>query len=366
MTRYCLPRGGLIAALVVLTAFAGPLAARFPDQAFINAGEQGQAVLMNRLGECYAVTPAHVVGDALFSTLVGAGESRSRGDGDLLQVFGYDLAILRVTGGLSARCDTAVEQVNSLDRHLVSEASGQVVSVNPDGSVSRRHVIISDVDILYIRVNPVGEQDQLFKGLSGSLVVLEGLPVGLLMSVDPETGDGRALRFDRALETLRPFFGLSTGNDEPSGQEEPDRQAVDTGNLAREVLSWSSAPLDADHRAVNLINGSSSLWLAHADEFPIEVVVDLAGDRAVAIDRVELVGNGITPPERLPRDFEVLISTSADGRWLSVHTGTYFQSEPARIVRFAPVRARQVMLRIHSFWGDGTAVGLSEFRVPGL
>ncbi|UZD67070.1 hypothetical protein [Marinobacter sp. AN1] len=354
----------LIQGLLLCLALATPAFAATPSQAFINAGEQGQAVLMGRLGECYAVTPAHVVGDSLFSTLVGTGNGRPRGDGDLLQVFGYDLAILRVTGGITSGCGTAIDQVVSLDSHLASAGSGQVVSVNPDGSVSRRHVLISDVGILYIRVSPVGEQDQLFKGLSGSLVTLGSQPVGLLMSVDPDTGEGRALRFDRALETLRPFFGLASAKREPASEQPPEAGPARSGNLVTEVLSWSSAPLDADHRATNLLRSGKAPWLARAGEFPLEVIVDLAGDRAVAIDRVELVGEGVAPPERLPRDFEVLIRTTGEGGWMPVYTGTYFQNEPARTVRFAPVRARQVMLRIHSHWGDPSSVGLAELRIP--
>ncbi|MGM0569544.1 hypothetical protein [Marinobacter sp.] len=355
-----------VSALLLWLALATSAAAAGPDQAFIDAGEQGQAVLMGRLGECYAVTPAHVVGDSLFSTLVGTGDGRSRGDGDLLQVFGYDLAVLRVTGGITSECGTAIDQVVSLDSHLASAGSAQVVSVNPDGSVSRRHVLISDVGILYIRVSPVGEQDQLFKGLSGSLVTLGSLPVGLLMSVDPDTGDGRALRFDRTLETLRPFFGLAAAKRGPASEQPQEAGPAGSGNLVTEVLSWSSAPLDGDHRATNLLGSGKAPWLARAGEFPLEVIVDLAGDRAVAIDRVELVGEGVAPSERLPRDFEVLIRTTADGGWMPVYTGTYFQNEPTRTVRFAPVRAQQVMLRIHSHWGDENAVGLGALRVPPL
>ena len=299
-----------------------------PPQAYVKAGEHGQAVLMSRLNECYAVIPAHVIGDGFFATLVGGSSARPRGEADLLQRFGYDLAVLRVTGAISDGCDF-------------------------------------DLGLLYLRVSPVGPESQLYKGLSGSLLVLDNAPAGILMSVDPQSEEGKVLRFDRALETVRPFFGMATGSLE-TPTTSPDGADASEGNLAVTVDSWSSPALSAEYRVSNLIdkNDSGTVWLAEPHGFPIEVVVDLEGDRVHAIDRVVLIGDGVVPPERLPRDFELLVSSREDGGWMPVVTGTYFISDGSREVAFAPVRARKVMLRIYSHWGDETGVGLAGLVIP--
>lgn len=356
---------------ICITLFAsglmGPLAQAVPQQAFISAGEHGQAVLLSRLNECYAVTPAHVIDGGFFATLVGGSSARPRGEADLLQVFGYDLAVLRVTGAITDDCRFDLGSSLALDRLLSSEGRGQIVSVSSDGSISRRNVRISDVGLVYLRVSPAGPQDQMFKGLSGSLLVLGDDPAGILMAVDPENGEGKVLRFDRAVETIRPFFGLTSGTSglELKAQKEP--RASGEGNLAAQVESWSSPALSADHRMSNLIDGAgaTTVWLARPDGFPIEIIVDLKGDAVQAIDRIVLVGEGVEPRERLPRDFEVLVSSRKEGGWMPVFSGTFFPSDSSRSVAFAPVRARRVMLRIYSHWGDAKGVGLSDLVVPG-
>ena len=349
--------------LILLQMFR--TAEAIPPQAFLSAGEHGQAVLMSRLNECYAVTPAHVIGDGFFATLVGGSSSRPRGEADLLQRFGYDLAVLRVTGAISDGCDFDLGAPSSLDRVLSTAGSGLIVSVNSDGSLSRRNVRVSDVGLLYLRVSPVGPESQLFKGLSGSLLVLNDAPAGILMSVDPQSGEGKVLRFDRAVETVRPFFGMKTGSPITTTVL-PEVADASEDNLAATVERWSSPALSAEYRVSNLIDeiGAGTGWLAAAQGFPIEVVVDLRGDGVQVVDRVVLIGDGVVPPESLPRDFELLVSSRENGGWMPVVTGTYFTSDSSREVAFAPVRARKIMLRIYSHWGDEAGVGLAGLVIP--
>lgn len=337
-------------------------AADLPTQAYVRADEHGQALLLNRLQECYAVTPKHVIGGNLFATLVGGSGGAHHGDADLLQTFGYDLSILRVTGALARQCGGSLGNIPRLDDLLASSSAAVVTSINEDGSISRRNVTLSDVDVIYLHVRPDRAKDQLFKGLSGSLLLVGERPAGILMSVEPDTGEARVLRYDRALETLRPFFGLSAP--ELSKEQPPAPSATDAVRQAA-VISWSSPPLDADSRAGNLTDaaGRETAWYARADQFPIEVILELPDDRALAVDAVRLVGEGVAPKERLPRDFEILISTSGHGRWMPVTSGTYFMNEPDKWVRFAAVRARHVMLRIYSHWGDADAVGLTDIEI---
>jgi hypothetical protein len=354
-----------LALLILLATLIppSPAAETRPTQAYLRAGEHGQALLLSRLGECYAITPKHVIGSDLFATLVGGEAGKPQGDGDLLQTFGYDLSILRVTGALATQCGGPLTDVPALDSLLSGSSAANVSSVNEDGSISRRNVTLIDVGLLYLRLRP-DAGDELFKGLSGSLVLVGDRPAGILMSVDPETGEGRALRYDRAIETLRPFFGLP-GVTAVATAEKSVAQAASAG-LQATVVSWSSPPIGAEYRASNLVDtrDGTSVWYAVADKFPLELVIQLPGDRAHTLDALRLIGEGVEPVERLPRDFEVLVSSTGQGNWLPVSNGTYFKTEANKLVRFAPVRARQVMLRIYSHWGDSDAVGLSGIEIP--
>jgi len=348
-----------------LALFAGAARA-LPPQAFVQAGEHGQAVLMSRLNECYAITPAHVIGDSFFATLTGGSSLRPRGEADLLQHFGYDLAVLRVTGAVSDHCSFDLAGSSSLEALLTTAGSGQVISVNADGSLSRRNVRVSDVGLVYLRVSPAGPDDQLFKGLSGSLLALGDAPAGILMAVDPETGEGKVLRFDRAMETVQPFFGVgSVAPEVPAVAAEVAQAGPD--NLAVRVARWSAPAVSAEYRITHLIDAvaAGTVWLARPAGFPIEVVVELSGEQAQAVDRVILIGEGVEPVQRLPRDFELLVSARTDGGWMPVFSGTYFTTDASREVTFAPVRVRRLMLRIYSHWGDATGVGLAALLVPG-
>ena len=350
----------IIAAFFIL---APQIAFAAPTQAHLRAGEHGQALLLSRLGECYAITPEHVIAGELFATLIGGTAEAPTGDADLLQTFGYDLSILRASGAVTRHCGGSLTDAPPLDGLLSRATAGVVSSVNSDGSISRRTVTLSDVGLVYLRIRPRSPDDQLFKGLSGSLVLVDKEPVGILMSVDPETGVGRALRYDRAVEVLRPFFGLSAGSAHPEAEAETSPAL--TAGSSGEVVSWSSPPLGAEYRAANLLDGATggAVWLAQAGDFPVELVIDLPGEEAQVVDGLRLIGAGVEPAERLLRDFEVLISSTREGGWIPVSSGTYFKNDAEKSVRFMPVRARRIMLRIYSHWGAGDAVGLAEIAV---
>lgn len=343
--------------------------------AFVRSGEDGQAILLRRFADCYAVLPGHVLGDSDFASFVGAGAEMSLGDGDLLRTFGYDLAILRVSGSLAQRCGDSLRTRPDLERVLARNAVAVVHSVMPDGSIVRRRSTVVDLDLVNLRLTS-DSGEGFFKGLSGSVVTIDGKPVGFLMKVDPESGQGVALRYDRAIETIRPFFAAKSSSEGTGdGSGVPSRhggvrsqKSVHDLAAARNggrIASWSVEPLDGGHRAAMLIDSeedAATTWLAATGRMPIEIVVDLSGDGVVAVAAVEIVARGVDPPERRPRDFEVLVSNADNGPWRPVQTGTYFPRDDRKMLPFAPTRARFVMLRIHSTWGD-RLVGLSALRV---
>jgi hypothetical protein len=343
--------------------------------AFVRSGEDGQAILLQRLSECYAVVPEHVLGGDDFAALTGAGSHTLLGDGDLLRTFGYDLSVLRVSGALASRCGDSLRARPDLEGSLARNAAAVIHSVLPDGSIVRRPSTVVDLDLVNFRIAP-SHGSELFKGLSGSVVTIRDEPAGFLMQVDPETGQGIVLRYDRALETIRPFFGRASAERNAGG---PGRATSATGSERRQtsardlataanggrVVSWSVEPVDGRHRAAHLIDaesGEATTWLVEIARGPVEIAIDLPGEGVLAIAGVELVATGVEPPERRPRDFELLVSTTEGGPWRPIGAGTFFAQDDRKTVSFAPTRARYVMLRIHSSWGD-PVVGLSTVRV---
>lgn len=332
-----------------------------PPQAFVQAREQGQAFLMFRLGECYGVVPAHVMAGEFYASLVGNGAGTPHGDADLLQTFGYDLAVLRVTGGLAKDCGSFPVSVQNLDQFLAAAGAGQIVSVTADGGTARRNVTVRDVGLLNIRVAPATPDDELFKGLSGSVLKIGHRTVGILMAVDPESGEGRVLRQDRVLETLRPFFGLSGVS--PRGAELPPERPSPANQFIDGIVEWSVPPLTPEHRVERLLEDGVWYGDLSSARFPVTLVLALSGAQARAISGVILLSDQVEPSTRKVRDVEVLTRLSESAGWMPVITGTQFESETEKHLRFAPVRARQLMLRFYSNWGDDAAVGLSGLRI---
>lgn len=366
----CLSRASILSAIAVLFAATVAVAQAAPYQSvFVRSGENGQGFLFSRLDSCYALTPAHVMGQEAFASIVGSGKPPALGDGQLLQAFPADLSLLRVTGELASKCGAEFSDVQGLDRTVMNQAQATINSVNEDGSVTRRRAVVADVDLVYLRIKPLESGDELFKGLSGSLVTVSDKAVGMLQQVDPKTGEGKVLRLDRALESVHPFFGGNATKPKPlQGKVERslpgNEKDLASASRGGRLLSWSAEPVAGKYRAANLIDDdAATLWYASANRFPIDIVIELGGGQVAVIEQLELVGEGLDQLRKLPKDFEILVSNTGQGGWMSVASGTFFTTEKIKDIKFSPVRARKVMLRFYSNWGDSTAIGLSGIRV---
>lgn len=332
--------------LPISLAYANPL----PPQVHVKASERGQAILYQRLNNCYAITPTHVMGSDYFASLVGAGRERRLGSADLLQSFGYDLSILFVSGPLAEYCGTNLEDIPDVDRVLNQGTRAVVSSVDESGSVTRRTQTVVDKDIIYFRMRPQSEEDRLFQGMSGSLVIINENAAGVLQSVDPATGEGTVLRLDRALEIVRPFFQSSYKA--PASQE---NTAITAGLSSADVtvVDWSELPTSAEHRA-ELLSSSAlgeGYWQASAN-FPQSISFQLSENEPVVIDGITLESRPAIPKSELVKDVEIL--ASIDGkRWNSVGAGTFISSKDHLSIRFPSGKYRFVRVKIYSNWGAG-------------
>jgi hypothetical protein len=227
------------ASITLVPSLLITLAAPASGQVFVRALEDGQGLLRDRNGTCFVITPQHVIVDAYDVEVVT--EGRLRADATVETEYPGDIALLRVAGPSSLPCPPFWDNPPDLSERLASMEEATVVSRNPDGSLHRRFVRIVGVDETSILLRPMAEGDALFKGLSGSLVLVDGRPAGMLQEVETEMGDGRAVRLDQLSNVVRSFFDVDAPEVLPTA-EGFTVEAVEFRGLVSDETRLMSAP----------------------------------------------------------------------------------------------------------------------------
>ncbi|WP_288356211.1 hypothetical protein [uncultured Cycloclasticus sp.] len=332
-----------------------------PLSAFVESDEIGQAILLNRLGVCYAISPTHVVHEGYYASLVGAASTAPKGEADEGVSFGYDLTLMRAQGGIEKHCNESYKKPPNHNDIVSNATTGHILTADSLGNMTRQHVSIINTGLLYLYVEPIDQKQPFMKGMSGSLLEIKGKPAGMLMSVDAETGNGKVLRYDRLMETIAPFFGASVDMPvQQTGKANANKKPkTNSLNLAKEILSWSVASLDSSSRANNLLNQApNAVWYGKLGKFPVDIEVLLSKEKSVVLSEVELIIGKLEPVNRAPRDIEILVSSQKNNRWMPIISSTVFKSDSSKVLSFSPVRAKKIKVRIYSNWGDPIATGL--------
>lgn len=173
---------------------------------FVEATENGQGLLRERNGECFVVTPKHVVEGSGDVTVVAAG--RLEAAGRLDTTFTEDVAILRVVDRGRFACGAPWDEAHGLEAVLGEALDGVLVTTTATGAVQRRFVRIVGWAHGSIRVRPATDGDALFQTLSGGLLEIGGRPAGMLLSVNATSGAGTVLRMDHLSGIVRGFFDV--------------------------------------------------------------------------------------------------------------------------------------------------------------
>ena len=199
---------------LTLTLFAGEAAAQ---PVFVAGAEDGQGFLRQRGEACYLVTPQHVVGLARKAALTG--DRAERYSATLERSYDPDLAILRVAG-LSG-CPTRFPDGGALDRLLQATSQARLASRSNSGAVRQTPIEIIASDERYIRIR-VRNGEPLFRGMSGSPLMIGGSTAGMLQSVNADSGIGTVLRQDYLSRVLESWFPphppVNLGNSRASGE----------------------------------------------------------------------------------------------------------------------------------------------------
>ena len=195
---------------------------------FVAGAEDGQGFLRQRGDACYLVTPQHVLGPALKAVLTG--DRAERHSATLERSYDPDLAILRVAS-LSG-CPTRFPDGGALDRLLQATSEARLVSRSNSGAVRQTPVEIIASDERYIRIR-ARNGEPLFRGMSGSPLMMGGSTAGMLQSVDADSGTGTVLRQDYMSRVLESWFPKVTVYSTPriTPGVEPTISTNDAGGL---------------------------------------------------------------------------------------------------------------------------------------
>lgn len=189
----------------------------------VQGEEVGQGVLRVRSGECFAIVPEHVIGFGLRLSVMSVG--RVWAPASLETTFGDDIAVIRVASQGKITCGAGWPVIDNLDATLTEAVSrsrqGVILRVRETGGIVSYPVHYTGVDDRFVEVRTVDQVDEAFKGVSGSQLLLDGMPVGMVLAI--EDGVVRAYRHDALSHLLARFFQTSG-----PGQLPPSHLPVET------------------------------------------------------------------------------------------------------------------------------------------
>lgn len=182
------------------------------EAVLVNGATQGQGTLRARSGECFAITPQHVVGHGGVGLTVTNAE-RVRAPAQHLGDYGDDIALLRVDARGRMTCGATWPRSEPLDE-LLEEAvrlgrQGTLLRVRPTGGIESHAVRFTALEPRHVEVVLITHNSEAFQGISGSRLLLEGRPVGMVLKTIQDTI--RVYRQDALNRRLEAFFAGGIG-----------------------------------------------------------------------------------------------------------------------------------------------------------
>ena len=178
---------------------------------FVSADEDGQGFLRQRGNDCYLVTPQHVLGQSRSAEMIA--ERAERFSADLQRTYDPDLAIMRVAG--KTGCPTRFPDGGALEQLIHSDRSMRLATRSAGGALRYTNVEVIGSDDRFILIAPKSGE-RLFRGLSGSPLMIGGSTAGMLQTVDAERGTGRVLRQDYLSRVLESWFPENSVRSRPA------------------------------------------------------------------------------------------------------------------------------------------------------
>ena len=175
---------------------------------FVFGKEKGNGMLIERSGECFVLSPHHVVYDYT-GEITLYNKDRIKSIGKLIQVFDPDIAIIRIEKGGTQNC--LPWKVNDSFNMILNNSSAGFIEYRDGlGMANLLHVSIISKDQVSIAVVPKFDKDQFKKGMSGSAFYVnykdKKVLIGMLMSIEEDLTTGYIYQYDDVLRSTKPFF----------------------------------------------------------------------------------------------------------------------------------------------------------------
>ena len=181
---------------------------------FVKSSEIGNGILCERAGECFVITPLHVVEDTMGEMIV-FNESKVKSIAKIEGEYDSDLAILSMVKNPNLSCTQLIisdyysKSVNNL-------SSGTVEYLDESGVFNIIHVNITYKDNIGFTIIPQSGNTTFSKGMSGSSFYFnykgEKVLAGMLMSIEEGFVEAFVLQIDDVMRVLSPFFEIKTGD----------------------------------------------------------------------------------------------------------------------------------------------------------
>lgn len=325
------------------------------NEVYVEGSQVGQGFIVERLGQCYFISPHHVVSDDPFLNLRGSDEFKSLGEGIPVQTFGYDLAVGYVSGALANRCETSFSQIQVSSSSIENARKAVINTVNSDGLLSRTDVLVKEAGLVYLTVVPTDPNQDIYQGMSGGVVFTETEAIGMLQSFDQATGEGHVLRMDRLVETVSPLLAST---------RVPVYQKTETSvplamTIPYTISSWNLPTSSIEHPISFLNdNNGSTFYLAQLGNDVLEIELSLTGVSEIAVATL------VFPEGHNVRDVEILTSRRSSGRrgWMVAESGSLMPDERELNVDVRRA-AQRLKIRVTSSWEPADSVRISEVKL---
>jgi len=232
-----------IAGLILILSLLGGTATAQP--VFVQGDEDGQGFLRQRGNDCYLVTPQHVLGQARQAVLIG--DRAQRHNATLERSYDPDLAILRID--TLDDCPTRFPDGGALNRLLNQSTKARLSTRSSSGALQQVAVEILGSDDRFIRVRGANGE-QLFRGMSGSPLMIGGSTAGMLQTVNADNSTGMVLRQDHMSRVLESWFPEVTVKSRPYITRDV-HPAIPTNDAAGLIIDAQ----DATNRSRPVISG---------------------------------------------------------------------------------------------------------------
>ena len=185
------------------------------ETVFIKAVENGNGFTRERAGECFIITPNHVVLEN-FDVVKIVAKNRLELKGELIESFEPDLAILKLEKSTNLNCKSS-KKTKNLNEVLENAATGFLEYRDEFGASNLLHVNITSIDQESIAVIPQDPSQQFIKGMSGASFYVnyktEKVLLGMLLNIEEDLKTGYIYQIDDIERMLSPFFNVQ--HDQP-------------------------------------------------------------------------------------------------------------------------------------------------------